>query len=338
MNLWRVQVDEASGTVLGQPQPVTTPSPYSAYLSISRDGRRIAYAHLTSAANLFKIGFDPSREATTGLPTAITAGTRDTAVPDLSPNGEWVAAVTVGEDIVVVRTDGTGFRKLTDGPHRDRFPRWSPDGNTIAFHSDRSGTFQIWSIHADGSGLRQLTDADTLVTTPVWSPEGTRMAIRTPERATRPTRTLVFDVRKPWREQTPETLPFSLPRGVTMLPGSWSADGRKLALAAVGADATGAYLYDFDTQRGQQVSALAEADSAARWLSDSRRLLVGYQGGLYLINPGAGKPHKIVSVFPDAISGYSLSRDDRLIVYGVRNRKADIWLASLEDRSAERQQ
>ena len=340
MNLWRVQVDEASGTVLGQPQPVTTPSPYSAYLSISRDGRRIAYAHLTPAVNLFKIGFDPSREATTGLPTAITAGTRDTAVPDLSPNGEWVTAVTVGGrgDIVVVRTDGTGFRKLTDDPHRDRSPRWSPDGNTIAFHSDRSGTFQIWTIHADGSGLRQLTDADPLVTSPIWSPEGTRMAIRTPERATRPTRTLVFDVRKPWREQTPETLPFSLPRGVTMSPGSWSADGRKLALAAVGGDVSGVYLYDFDTQRSQQVSELAEVESAARWLSDSRRLLVGYQGGLYLINPGAGKPHKIVSVFPDAINGYALSRDDRLIVYGVRNRKADVWLASLEDRPAERQQ
>ena len=164
------------------------------------------------------------------------------------------------------------------------------------------------------------------------------MAIRTPERATRPTRTLVFDVGKPWREQTPETLQFSLPRGVTIAPGSWSADGRKVALAAVGADASGVYLYDFATQRGQQVSELAEVESGPRWLSDSRRLVVGYQGGLYLINPGAGKPHKIVSVFPDAINGYSLSRDDRLIVYGVRNRKADIWLASLEGRSAESQQ
>ena len=76
MNLWRVPVDEASGTVLGQPQPVTTPSPYSGYVSVSRDGRRIAYAHVTSAENLFKIGFDPSREATAGQPTAITHGTR----------------------------------------------------------------------------------------------------------------------------------------------------------------------------------------------------------------------------------------------------------------------
>jgi Tol biopolymer transport system component/serine/threonine protein kinase len=341
MNLWRVRMDEASGAVLGQPEPVTTPSTYSGQLSISGDGRRFVYAHLTSAVNLFTIGLDPSREATTGLPTAITSGTRDTAVPDLSPDGEWVTAVTAAgghADIVVVRTDGTGFRKVTDDPHRDREPRWAPDGNTIAFHSDRSGTFQIWTIHADGSGLRQITDADTVVSNPVWSPEGTRMAIRTPERATRPTRALVIDIRLPWREQTPAALPLSFPRGVTLSPASWSADGRKLALTAVGADASGVYQYDFDTQQVQKVSELAEIESAARWLSDSRRLLVGYRGGLYLINPGAGKTQKILSILPDVINGYSISRDDRLIVYGVRSRKADIWLASLEDRPAERRQ
>jgi Tol biopolymer transport system component len=193
-------------------------------------------------------------------------------------------------------------------------------------------------IQADGSGLRQLTDADTVVTTPIWSPEGTRMAIRTPERATRPTRALVFDVRRPWREQTAEALPVSLPRGVTMNPASWSADGRKLALAAVGVDASGVYLYDFDTQQVQRVSQLAEGDSAPRWLSDSRRLLVGHQGRLHLINSKSGKAHEVLSVWPDALRGYSISRDDRLIVYGLRSNRADIWLASLEDRTAERQQ
>jgi Tol biopolymer transport system component/serine/threonine protein kinase len=340
MNLWRVRIDEASGAVRGQPEPVTTPSPYSGQLSISGDGRRVAYANLASAVNLFTIGLDPTREATTGLPTAITAGTRDTAVPDLSPNGESVTAVTAAgghADIVVGRTDGTSFRKITDDRHRDREPRWSPDGNTIAFHSDRSGTFQIWTIHADGSGLRQLTDADTVVTNAVWSPDGTRMVVRTPERATRPTRAFVLDVQRPWREQMPGALALSLPRGVTLVPASWSPDGRKLALTAVGTDASGIYLYDFDTQQARKVSELAEVESAARWLSDNRRLLVGYRGGLYLLHSGTGKAHKILSVLPDAINGYSISRDDRLIVSGLRSRKADIWMASLEDGAGKRE-
>jgi Tol biopolymer transport system component len=40
---------------------------------------------------------------------------------------------------------------------RERGARWSPDGNSIAFHSDRDGKFQIWMVNADGSGLRQIT-------------------------------------------------------------------------------------------------------------------------------------------------------------------------------------
>ena len=92
MNLWRVRVDETSGTVVGQPEQVTTPSPNSRYLSVSRDSGRLAYAHVTTAVNLFKIGFDPSREATADQPTAITHGTRPTNSPDLSPNGSGLPA------------------------------------------------------------------------------------------------------------------------------------------------------------------------------------------------------------------------------------------------------
>ena len=129
-----------------------------------------------------------------------------------------------------MRTDGTGFRKLTDDPHRDREPKWSPDGKTIAFHSDRSGTFQIWTINADGSGLRQLTDSAITITSSHLvagrNPNGR------PDSSARPrgqTRALVFDVRKPWSEQTPEALPFSLPDGVTfaaaLVVGRWAAAG-----------------------------------------------------------------------------------------------------------------
>jgi hypothetical protein len=110
-------------------------------------------------------------------------------------------------------------------------------------------------------------------------------------------------------------------------------------LIAFGPDpSAGVYIYDFDTRQVQKVSQLGEFQSVARWLSDNRRLLVNDKGRLYLINPMTAKIHEVLSVWPDAIAGYSLSRDDRLIVYGLRSRRADIWLASAEDRPKGRQQ
>jgi TolB protein len=35
---------------------------------------------------------------------------------------------------------------------------WSPDGKKIAFVSNRTGTYQIYTMDADGTGVRQLTD------------------------------------------------------------------------------------------------------------------------------------------------------------------------------------
>ena len=76
---------------------------------------------------------------------------------DLSPDGNWLSFGSWGrqEDIFVVRVDGAGLRQLTDDVHSDRSPRWSPSGNQIAFFSNRSGKFEIWSIRPDG---RKLAD------------------------------------------------------------------------------------------------------------------------------------------------------------------------------------
>ncbi|MCK9905606.1 hypothetical protein MXD63_37160, partial [Frankia sp. Cpl3] len=51
-------------------------------------------------------------------------------------------------------------------------PRWSPDGKTICFLSNRSGQSQIWLISADGGEARQLTACKHGARNPVWSPDG----------------------------------------------------------------------------------------------------------------------------------------------------------------------
>jgi Tol biopolymer transport system component/DNA-binding winged helix-turn-helix (wHTH) protein len=56
-------------------------------------------------------------------------------------------------------------------------PMYSPDGHKLAFHSNRSGSTEIWVSDADGSHLAQLTNCGgTDNGTPRWSPDGSLIA------------------------------------------------------------------------------------------------------------------------------------------------------------------
>jgi len=67
-----------------------------------------------------------------------------------------------GGDIHVMNSDGSAQRNLTrsSAPPRDDAddaPRLSPDGRTILFISERTGSAQIYVMNADGSGLKRVT-------------------------------------------------------------------------------------------------------------------------------------------------------------------------------------
>ena len=58
-------------------------------------------------------------------------------------------------------------------------PRYSPDGNSIAFVSDRGGAENIWIMDADGGNLTQVTDEkEHLLHNPAWSADGNYIAAR----------------------------------------------------------------------------------------------------------------------------------------------------------------
>jgi len=42
-------------------------------------------------------------------------------------------------------------------PHLDEVPAWFPDGRRLAFQSDRSGAFEIWTVDLAGGQPRQIT-------------------------------------------------------------------------------------------------------------------------------------------------------------------------------------
>lgn len=97
-------------------------------------------------------------------------------------------------------------------------PRFSPDGQHIAFESSRSGFSEVWMCNSDGSDAVQLTNFHGPLTgSPDWSPDG---------------RTLVFDSRADWHANLYlmdiyERMPRMVHTDVTenSTPG-WSRDGK----------------------------------------------------------------------------------------------------------------
>ncbi|MEO7987528.1 MAG: protein kinase [Gemmatimonadales bacterium] len=327
MNLWRIEVDEESGKAIGRPVPVTTGGgATSQHATISADGRRVAYVARVESMNLQRVGFDPVAGVIKGSGEWVTSGSRATAQPHLSRDGRRIAYNTSGkqEDIFAVNTDGTGQQQLTDDLHQDRAARWSPDGERVAFYTNRTGAYEIWTIARDGSDLRQLTRSPG-AHYPVWSPDGRSMAYSTHS----PNGAFVFDVNVPWDQQKPRQLPLLPDPSQTFEIWGWSADGRWLAGQKHLADLShaGVAIHEIGSTR---IEWLTDFGEWPVWMHDNRRLLFSHHGQLFLIDRTTGKYRQVLSLPQQMLGSVALSPDERSIYYTVMAAEADVWLVTLK--------
>src|SRR5262252_6344928 len=97
---------------------------------------------------------------------------------DVSPDGATIVFDLLG-DIYTVPAAGGAATAITSGPAFDSHPRYSPDGKTIAFTTDRSGIENVWLMDADGKNPRALTtEKDAYVRSAAWTPDGNYLVAR----------------------------------------------------------------------------------------------------------------------------------------------------------------
>lgn len=92
---------------------------------------------------------------------------------DVSPDGTQVVFDLLG-DLYVMPATGGRATAITRGMAFDTQPIFSPDGQSLAFVSDRSGADNLWLSDPRGHHLRQLSfgDDDTVLVSPSWAPDG----------------------------------------------------------------------------------------------------------------------------------------------------------------------
>src|SRR5262245_29520508 len=92
--------------------------------------------------------------------------------PDVSAT--QIAFVYGGDIWIVPRSGGSAFR-LTSSTGEESWPRFSPDGKTIAFSATYDGNTDVYTMPVTGGGPVRLTWHDGRDRVVVWNRDGKRI-------------------------------------------------------------------------------------------------------------------------------------------------------------------
>ncbi|WP_299112644.1 amidohydrolase family protein [uncultured Winogradskyella sp.] len=121
---------------------------------------------------------DSTKKATKELPLEPTRNIQFTTKKgtwmsvDVSPDGKTIIFDMMG-DLYTIPISGGNATRLTEGMPYDVHPRYSPDGKSILFISDKSGSDNLWTMDLVTKEQKQLTkDKDKYHVSADWSPDG----------------------------------------------------------------------------------------------------------------------------------------------------------------------
>jgi Tol biopolymer transport system component/DNA-binding winged helix-turn-helix (wHTH) protein len=154
-------------------RPVATPIVRSTFdeqaPDYSPDGTRLAFASTRSGVEEIWVanadGSNPVQVTSMGGPLCSN--------PQWSPDSQTILLNAHREgssDLYLLRPDSGYLRRITDHPAEEIEGRWSRDGHTIYFASNRTGRFEVWKMPAAGGASVRITQGGGMTATE--SPDG----------------------------------------------------------------------------------------------------------------------------------------------------------------------
>lgn len=266
----------------------------------------MSYVHLGSvilllSASVFARAAAPGTAPDDGL-------TRLLRYPDVS---KTQITFDYAGDIYVVGRDGGLAQQLTSHEGEELYPKFSPDGQWIAFSAEYSGTRQVYVMPSSGGAPRQLTFYSDIGALPFrggtdyrvldWTPDGKNIVVRMNR--------VPFDE----RGGRPYLVPFDggmeTPLAVPETGGgALSPDGTKFVYTPIDADWRGwkryrggrapeVWIYDLRNNSSVQLTNYRGMDMQPSWVGDSIYFASDRDGtlNLYQVAPSGGEPKQLTA-------------------------------------------
>jgi serine/threonine protein kinase/Tol biopolymer transport system component len=308
-------------------------------LDVSADGTKILYATTRDESDLWSVRLDNGKES------QLTADIGVELWPDLSPDNATVAyqvsrATSVAANLFncliltqPLSLDGPQRQVATDGLE----PRWSPDGNQLAFLRRDNSQYNLWTVRAAGGDAHQLTTGGILfggfsllpynlaqTQDYQWSPDGRSLVYcaRQAETAN------VFQVAADGSSVTP--LSTNQEANLLFFNPAWSPDGKRLAWLARDASRRSWSVWLRD---GDRSAPLFQSDTVLRlvgWSASGQELIIKSIAGsndaglmpeevrLFALPLAGGSPRPIAQLKAAFIHSIQLSPDRKEIAFAAR--------------------
>lgn len=308
-------------------------------LSYTIGGQELAWSKFTTTQNIWSYPLGGGTVSIAGG-QPVTSGKQVIQHHDVSPDGRTLLFDSDRRgnmDLYRVSTGGGEPAPVTDYPQGEFWPRWSPDGRTIAFSAEDStcvgGLDELMTIPAEGGPPAQLTCSMGWDETPAWSPDGLSLAFI----SYRSGRGEIWGLNR-----TSVTGAWGDPKQITdfgtTTPFDWAPRGRQLLVSR------GRTELVVMTPDGQVISRLdLVAANGLRRLGDVRYSRDGstiYIGavhqdgreGIWAL-PAQGGAARLVVAFDDpvlaAAAGGAFSVGPDRLYLTVSQFESDVWTATL---------